>query len=335
MAVRCPSRSSPGRASPIELTWTARVPRPFARTGAIGNFFFIAQWFPKLGVLRTRAGTAISSTPRPSSSPTTASTTSPDRAARAGWSAPPVPSARAVDNADGTTTHRYYQEDVHDFAWTTSPEFIERIERFEPTGGTTDRSHGAAAGRDAAADPAGARVAGRAALRGGAARAQVLLGRGSGLSLRPHHGRRSGISERRRRHGVPDAHHRRHVLARPPRDHDQHARRSDDSRSRPPVLLRHRRQQRVRGRVDGRGDQHLRVRPRDAAGRRDERLRAPLFRRVRALGVRTTSPSTARRSGTGCRAIGARPRATRRPTPSFRYLPRTGRTSPTTRRRCG
>ena len=33
-------------------TWTAHVPRTFARTGAIGNFFFIAQWFPKLGVLQ-------------------------------------------------------------------------------------------------------------------------------------------------------------------------------------------------------------------------------------------------------------------------------------------
>ncbi len=31
--------------------WTAHVPRTFARTGAIGNYFFIAQWFPKLGVL--------------------------------------------------------------------------------------------------------------------------------------------------------------------------------------------------------------------------------------------------------------------------------------------
>ena len=35
------------------------------------------------------------------------------------------------DNADGTTTHRYYQEDVHDFAWTTSPDYIERTARFE------------------------------------------------------------------------------------------------------------------------------------------------------------------------------------------------------------
>ena len=28
------------------------MPRTVARTGAIGNFFFIAQWFPKLGVLQ-------------------------------------------------------------------------------------------------------------------------------------------------------------------------------------------------------------------------------------------------------------------------------------------
>ena len=27
------------------------VPRTFARTGAIGNFYFVAQWFPKIGVL--------------------------------------------------------------------------------------------------------------------------------------------------------------------------------------------------------------------------------------------------------------------------------------------
>jgi Aminopeptidase N len=35
------------------------------------------------------------------------------------------------DNADGTATHRYYQEDVHDFAWTTSPDYVVRTARFE------------------------------------------------------------------------------------------------------------------------------------------------------------------------------------------------------------
>src|SRR6185503_18920989 len=35
------------------------------------------------------------------------------------------------DEADGTTTHHYSEEDVHDFAWTTSPDFVERRARFE------------------------------------------------------------------------------------------------------------------------------------------------------------------------------------------------------------
>ena len=39
------------RACRSKSTWTAHVPRTFARTGAIGNYYFIAQWFPKLGVL--------------------------------------------------------------------------------------------------------------------------------------------------------------------------------------------------------------------------------------------------------------------------------------------
>jgi hypothetical protein len=40
----------------------------------------------------------------------------------------------ARDNADQTTTRRFVQEDVHDFAWTTSPDYVVRNARFEQAG---------------------------------------------------------------------------------------------------------------------------------------------------------------------------------------------------------
>src|SRR5262249_39127160 len=35
-----------------------------------------------------------------------------------------------TDASRAAATHRYYQEDVHDFAWTTSPDYVERTGRF-------------------------------------------------------------------------------------------------------------------------------------------------------------------------------------------------------------
>jgi hypothetical protein len=42
----------PGGSVHLDIAWTAHVPYPVARTGLIGRFAFIAQWFPKLGVLK-------------------------------------------------------------------------------------------------------------------------------------------------------------------------------------------------------------------------------------------------------------------------------------------
>ena len=131
MAVGLPQPVAPGGSATIDVAWTAHVPRPFARTGAIGNYFFIVQWFPKLGVLQEdgwnchqfHAGTEFFS----DFGIYDVSLTVPN-----GW---PVGATgvqlKRQDNADRTTTHRYYQEDVHDFAWTTSPDYIERTARFE------------------------------------------------------------------------------------------------------------------------------------------------------------------------------------------------------------
>ncbi len=125
---------APGQTINVQIEWTARVPRTFSRTGAVGRYFFLAQWFPKIGVLEDTGWNChefhtateffadfgvydVSLTvPR-------------------GWVVGATGRERERrDNPDGTTTHRYYQEDVHDFAWTTSPDYVERRARFEHPG---------------------------------------------------------------------------------------------------------------------------------------------------------------------------------------------------------
>jgi hypothetical protein len=121
----------PNQEVEIELEWTAKIPRPFARTGWVGDYYFIAQWFPKLGVLESQgwnthqfhAATEFYSDfglydvrltlPR-----------------RFVVGASGQQTAR-TDNGDGTTTHRYQGEDIHDFAWTASPSFVDLSQRFE------------------------------------------------------------------------------------------------------------------------------------------------------------------------------------------------------------
>jgi len=131
MAVPLTEPVAPGGTATIAIAWTAHVPRTFARTGAVGNFFFIAQWFPKLGVLQDggwnchqfHASTEFFSDFGVYDVSLTVPT---------GWplGATGVQRERR-DNTDRTTTHRYYQEDVHDFTWTTSPDYLERTARFE------------------------------------------------------------------------------------------------------------------------------------------------------------------------------------------------------------
>src|SRR5688572_25026903 len=135
MAVTLPEPVGPGQTITLDIVFTAKIPRPFARTGTIGNYFFLGQWFPKIGVLEAagtwnchqfHVGTEFFSdfgvydvrmtVPR-------------------GWPLAATGRERErTDNADGTTMHRYVQEDVHDFAWTTSPDFVEARERFEHPG---------------------------------------------------------------------------------------------------------------------------------------------------------------------------------------------------------
>jgi hypothetical protein len=129
-SVALPRPVAPGEQIALRIAWQARVPRTFARTGVIGTYYFIAHWFPKIAVFEDgrwiahqfHANTEFFSdygrydvrltVPR-------------------GWivGATGTEQSRA-DNADGTSTHHYVQDDVHDFAWTTSPDYVEYRRQF-------------------------------------------------------------------------------------------------------------------------------------------------------------------------------------------------------------
>ena len=121
----------PGQTVNIQIRWSSRVPRTFARTGVIADFYFLAQWFPKIGVLEDggwnchqfHATTEFFS----DFGIYDVRLTVPN-----GWIVGATGRERSRrDEGDGTTTHQYYVEDVHDFAWTTSPHYLERTATFE------------------------------------------------------------------------------------------------------------------------------------------------------------------------------------------------------------
>ncbi|WNG39281.1 M1 family metallopeptidase [Archangium violaceum] len=130
--VTLPEPVPPGGRVTLEVHWEARVPRVIARAGVSkSGFYLMGQWFPKLGVLEV---------------PPERGATSPRWNCHQYHSASEyyadfgtydvrltVPKTMKVgatgvlverrDNPDNTTTLRYHQDDVHDFAWTASENF--------------------------------------------------------------------------------------------------------------------------------------------------------------------------------------------------------------------
>ncbi|MFC2164781.1 M1 family metallopeptidase [Acidobacteriota bacterium] len=130
-SVELPEPLEPGQTVTLSIDFHAKVPRPISRTGVYKNYYFIAQWFPKIGVLQDGIwnchqyhshseyfadyGTYDVAITLPSSYIVGA--TGEQR--------------EEVANGDGTTTHRFVQHSVHDFAWTASSRFLVYREIFQ------------------------------------------------------------------------------------------------------------------------------------------------------------------------------------------------------------
>ncbi|HEX6162155.1 MAG TPA: M1 family metallopeptidase [Vicinamibacterales bacterium] len=118
----------PGQTLQLRITWTGRFPRNFDRTGAIGNYFFVSQWFPKLGVFDQ--GWTAHQFFANSEFFSDFGTYDVRMTVPKGWIVGATGVEQSRTDSGDQTTHRYTQSDVHDFAWTTSPDFIEKRQQF-------------------------------------------------------------------------------------------------------------------------------------------------------------------------------------------------------------
>ncbi|MEQ9104580.1 MAG: M1 family metallopeptidase [Rhodothermales bacterium] len=147
ISVTLPRAVAPGETIAVDLSFTSRLPEIVARTGwKTGDsgrpFFMVAQWFPKLGVYEIPGQRYV-----------------PEDAPRGAWSTHQfhansefyadfgtydvtmrVPADHAVGATglrvedrmeDSLRVIRHVAHDVHDFAWTASPDFIEHEDRWE------------------------------------------------------------------------------------------------------------------------------------------------------------------------------------------------------------
>lgn len=134
LRVVLPSPVSPGETVRFEIRWRLKIPRPFQRVGVIGDYFLVGHWFPKVAVLGDagvwRAHQFIQSEFFADFGVYDVRLTLP-----AGWTVAATGYRDPVTtNADGTVTHRFRADDVHDFAFTTSPRFVVATDRFERAG---------------------------------------------------------------------------------------------------------------------------------------------------------------------------------------------------------
>ena len=142
LRVSLPRPVEPGGRITLTIDFSAKLPPIVRRTGYHGQYYLIAQWFPKIGVYEAAGQRG---------------------AAAGGWNchqfhsnteffadfgvydvSVTIPSPFIIgatgtlsgkeENPDGTTTWQYHAEDVHDFTWTASPHYQEVTDRWKHVG---------------------------------------------------------------------------------------------------------------------------------------------------------------------------------------------------------
>jgi hypothetical protein len=145
MRVALPAVVPPGGSLTLDIEFVAKLPKVFARTGFKDDFYLVAQWFPKIGVYepagtrgRTAGGWNCHQFHPNSEFYANFGRFEVDMTVPAAFvlGATGERTARRA-NGDGTVTYTHVQADVHDFAWTADPHYVEQRHRFSATGDVT------------------------------------------------------------------------------------------------------------------------------------------------------------------------------------------------------
>ncbi len=123
--VDLPRPVGPGQTIVLRMEFVSRLPRVWARTGFKGDFFLVAQWFPKIGVFED---TGWNCHQFHAHSEFFADFGNYDVTIEAPARYKGKIGATGVlvsqrETSDGRVFARFRQESVHDFAWTADPDF--------------------------------------------------------------------------------------------------------------------------------------------------------------------------------------------------------------------
>ncbi|MCX6132289.1 MAG: M1 family metallopeptidase [Ignavibacteriales bacterium] len=135
-----------GQSITFKIEFETKQPLPVSRTGAIRDYHFVAQWFPKIGVWWNNAWNCHQF------HATTeffadygvydVKITLPQGYVIGATGGLPK---NTQQNKDNTATYSFHQEDVHDFAWVTSPDLVPTVRKFQHVsieeGERSDRHH--------------------------------------------------------------------------------------------------------------------------------------------------------------------------------------------------
>ncbi|HEX8985448.1 MAG TPA: M1 family metallopeptidase [Bryobacteraceae bacterium] len=141
VSVPLPHAVPPGGSIRVAIDFVTRLPRSAARAGYHGDYHMFTQWFPKIGVWEA-AGQRHSAHGHWNCHQYHATTefysdyghydveiTAPSDFV---VGATGVAQSQVRDEKAHTTTYRFLQADIHDFAWTAQRGFVRVVRRFDP-----------------------------------------------------------------------------------------------------------------------------------------------------------------------------------------------------------